>query len=400
MQAVFAVFDLPLPGVRAGPAEGLGRMGGEKLVNRRVFLGTAAGAISASSIPARAEEKTIRTAMIGTGNRGGWVLKEIVKQPGVKVVALCDIKPNRLDAAASTAARDNPATYSDYKKLLERSDVDAVFIDTPCDLHVEMAIAALKAGKHIYCEKPVGITPESIGRLLETAERSKTVFCVGQQMRSFQWIRDAIAKLHDGIAGEIIMVKAQRHASYDLEHDGSSADWFFDAKRSGDVIVEMAVHNLDLCNWAVGSRPAKAAGFGGNLLWKNDPPGRTNMDGYTLSYEYVNGVKLSFTQTFFHPTGLPEGGQYTNVFGTKGAVSLDTCKSYPLGKGSQPVALSEPAREGDAPHIKSFFDAIRTGSKPNADLIIGATAALTAIMGRQAIYTGKVVTWQDLGVRV
>ena len=67
----------------------------------------------------------------------------------------------------------------------------------------------------------------------------------------------------------------------------SSAEWFFNAKRSGDVIVEMAVHNLDLCNWAVRSRPERAAGFGGNLLWKNDPPGRTQTwIGYTLSYEY------------------------------------------------------------------------------------------------------------------
>src|SRR3982751_5956031 len=88
-------------GARVGACE-------EILVNRRVFLGTAAAAISASSTPVKAQEKTIRTAMIGTGNRGAWVLKEILNQPGVKVVALCDIKPDRLDAAASSAARDNP----------------------------------------------------------------------------------------------------------------------------------------------------------------------------------------------------------------------------------------------------------------------------------------------------
>ncbi len=342
----------------------------------------------------------VRTAMIGTGNRGGWVLKEIMKQPDVKIVALCDIKPDRLDAAASTAARDNPKTFTDYRKLLERKDVDAVFIDTPCDLHVEMAIAALQNGKHVYCEKPAGITPESIARLLQVGRASDRVFQIGQQMRSFSFIREAIQKIHEGVAGDIIMAKAQRHAPWDLDHNSSSADWFFNAKRSGDVIVEMAVHNLDLCNWAINSRPERAAGFGGALLWKNDPPGRTNMDGYTLSYEYANGAKLSFTQTFFHPAGLPEGGQYTNIYGTKGAVSLDTCKFYPLGKGAQPVALSQPQKEEDAPHIAAFYRAIRTGSKPAADLTIGATAALTAILGRQAIYTGKVVAWGDLGVSI
>ncbi|HMF66353.1 MAG TPA: Gfo/Idh/MocA family oxidoreductase [Phyllobacterium sp.] len=338
--------------------------------------------------------------MIGTGSRGGSVLKEVLQQSGVKVVALCDIKPDRLDAAASSAARDKPDTFKDYRKLLERKDIDAVFIDTPCDLHVEMAIAALAANKHVYCEKPVGITPQSISHLLQAAKGSDRVFCVGQQMRSFKSVRETIKKLHDGIAGEIIMVKAQRHASWDLNHTGSSAEWFFDAKRSGDVIVEMAVHNLDLCNWAIGSRPERAAGFGGALLWKNDPPGRTNMDGYTLSYEYANGVKMSFTQNFFHPSGLPGGGQFTNIYGTKGAVSLDTFKFYPLEKGAQPVELSQPEKERDEPHLTGFFEAIRTGSKPPADLTIGATAALTAIMGREAIYTRKVVTWKDLGVQV
>jgi predicted dehydrogenase len=157
---------------------------------------------------------------------------------------------------------------------------------------------------------------------------------------------------------------------------------------------------LDLCNWAINSRPERASGFGGALIWKNDPPGRTNMDGYTLSYEYANGVKMSFTQNFFHPSGLPAGGQFTNVYGTKGAVSLDTGKFYPLQKGAQPVLLSEPAKESDAPHIAAFYRAIRTGSKPAADYTIGATAALTAIMGREAIYGHKMVTWNDLGVSI
>ena len=263
-----------------------------------------------------------------------------------------------------------------------------------------MAVAALQAGKNVYCEKPVGITPKQVQDVLNAARESKKVYQVGQQMRSFRWLAEAIQKIRDGVAGEVVMVKAQRHASWDLDHNGSSADWFFDAKRSGDVIVEMAVHNLDLCNWAIGSRPAKASGFGGTLIWKNDPPGRTNMDGYTLSYEYQNGVKMSFTQNFFHPSGLPGGGQYTNVYCTKGAVSLDDGKFYPLERGRQPVLLSAPEREDDLPHFAAFFNAVRTGSGVPADIRIGATAALTAILGREAIYNGRLMTWEDLGVQV
>ena len=80
------------------------------------------------------------------------------------MLALCDIKPDRLDKAATAAARDNPATYADWRQLIERKDVDAVFIATPPYLHSEMAVAALQAGKHVYCEKPLGITPTQVPR--------------------------------------------------------------------------------------------------------------------------------------------------------------------------------------------------------------------------------------------
>jgi myo-inositol 2-dehydrogenase / D-chiro-inositol 1-dehydrogenase len=370
-------------------------------MNRRAFLhGATMAGLAPIMVSAQSNAESVRTGMIGTGLRGQHTLGKLMKQPGVTLAALCDLKPDRLDKAASITSRDNPKTYREYRKLLDQKDLDAVFIDTPCHLHSEMAIAALQAGKNVYCEKPIGINPKQVQELLKAARASKKVFQAGQQMRSFSWLGNTIAKIHEGVAGQVVMVKAQRHSSWDLDHNGSSADWFFDASRSGDVIVEMAVHNLDLCNWAANSRPAKASGFGGTLIWKNDPPGRTNMDGYTLSYEYANGVKMSFTQNFFHPSGLPSGGQYANVYGTKGAVSLDNGKFYPLERGKEPVVLSTPEREDDAPHFAAFFNAIRTGAKSPAGIEIGATAALTAILGREAIYTGKMMSWNDLGVEI
>jgi predicted dehydrogenase len=373
-------------------------------LDRRHFL---IGSLSAAALAPRAAAvpagDTITAGFIGTGGRAQNLMGQTLENPGVKIIALCDIKPDRLDKAATMASRDNPATFRDYHELLERKDVDAVFIATPCDLHVEMAIAALQAGKHVYCEKPVGITPESIQKLINTARSSKTVFQVGQQMRSFPTLRQIIAKVHAEAAGKIIFVKAQRHASDDLAHDGRSADWFFFRERSGDVITEMSVHNLDVCNWVTNSRPERAAGFGGTLLWKDQPPGRTNMDGYTLSYDYANGVKMSYTQVFFHPRGLPGGGQYTYVYTTEGAVDLDSGLFYPRARGAQPVQLNESEADprGDRDlHVSAFFDCIRTGKKPPAGIEEGAVGALTAILGREAIYRNKVMTWSDLGVRI
>jgi predicted dehydrogenase len=368
-------------------------------LNRRHFMKAAAGAASlAGQLPAQGQ--VIRVGHIGVGNRGSYLLRTVLKQPGAKVTAICDIKPDRLDKAATAAASHQPVTAKDYRELLKRDDVDAVYIATPCDLHVEMAIAALKAGKHVYCEKPAGITPESIRELVKVAKNSKTVFQAGQQMRSDTRLAQTIQKVHEGIAGKIVMVKAQRHAGNDLDHDGPSADWFFNAKRSGDVIVEMAVHNLDACNWVINSRPDRASGFGGALVWANDPPGRTNMDGYTLSYDYANGVKMSFTQVFFHPNGLPNNGQYIHAYGTKGAVDVMNSTYYPRERGAKPEVLVPPSKGNYDAHIEAFFESIRTGKPNPAGIEIAATAALTAIMGRDAIYSKSVKTWKEMNVEV
>jgi predicted dehydrogenase len=376
-------------------------------LNRRDFLAGAAAAALPGSATAQAGAEPVNVGVIGTGVRGNFLIESLLKLPDVKVKALCDIKADRLDGAATKAARDNPATFSDYRKLLERKEIQAVWIAVPCDLHVEMAIAALQAGKHIYLEKPVGITPESIRELLKAAKGSKKVFQTGHVMRSYPYLKTAVARLRQGIAGEVIMLRAWRHSSNDMNHNSSSADWFFNAKRSGDLIVENAIHNLDVCNWLVDSRPERAAGFGGTLLWKNDPPGRTNMDGYTLSYEYANGVKMSFTQLAFHPAALPHGRWGFQVYGTEGAVDVLYGREgkviyYKREKGAQPVVLSQsPESAPQDLHFEAFFEAVRTGKTDvPGGLDVGAVAALTSIMGREAIYRRKVMTWREIGVEI
>jgi myo-inositol 2-dehydrogenase/D-chiro-inositol 1-dehydrogenase len=367
-------------------------------VNRRYFF---MGAMGAAAVAQKAfSQSTIGTGMIGVGNRGSYVLQGVLQQAGVKVNALCDIKADRLDKAATAAAAHNPATMKDYRDLLKRSDIDAVFIETPCDLHVEMTKAALAAGKHVYCEKPAGVNAASIQDLVQAVKASNKVFQIGQQMRSMARLRKTVERVHEGVAGDIIMIKAQRNAADDLAHDGQSADWFFDAKRSGDVIVEMSVHNLDLVNWLTRSRPERAAGVGGTLLYKNDPPGRTNMDGYSVVYDHANGVKVSYTQTFFHPRGMPGGGSATLVYGTKGGVDVDTSTFYPHGRSGKPTVLVEKEEEDRHAHVTAFFDSIRSGKKPPADVMVAATAALAAILGRDSIYRKQTLTWDGMGIKI
>jgi myo-inositol 2-dehydrogenase/D-chiro-inositol 1-dehydrogenase len=368
------------------------------MVNRRVFLlGSAVAAASGQT-----SGQPVGTGMIGVGNRGSYLLEAVLAQPNAKVLALCDLKPDRLDKAATTAARQKPATTTDWRRILERKDVDAVFIATPPDLHSEMAVAALQAGKNVYCEKPIGITPAQVRAVMEAAKKSNKVFVPGQQLRSIKEYMEAVRKIRDGIIGEVIMVKAQRHAPADLPYDGTSGDWYFDVNRSGGYLIEQSVHNLDLCNWAIGAHPTRASGFGGILLHKNEPPGRTIYDCGEISYEYPGGVMMSFTQNVFHPRGMPNGGQYIYVYGTKGAVDLmGTPTLYSLTGESKGVVVGEKAQPPDPhAHIAAFYNSVVNGAKLPADITIGATAALTAILGHQAMTRQQVVDWAGMGVEL
>ncbi|MBI4874324.1 MAG: Gfo/Idh/MocA family oxidoreductase [Acidobacteria bacterium] len=368
------------------------------LNRRHFFLGTAVAARVASG---QDVSSRVGTGVIGTGGRGSHLLRGVLEQPNAKVVALCDIKPDRLDKAASTAAKDNPTTYTDWRRVIERKDVEAVYIATPPHLHSEMAIAALKAGKHVYCEKPIGVTAAQVRELVAVARATNRVFVPGQQMRSYKQLGEAVRKIREGVIGEVIMVKAQRHATADLAHDGSSGDWYFDVTKGGGYLIEQSVHNLDLCNWVIGAHPVRACGFGGILMYKNDPPGRTIFDCGSITYEYPGGVKMSFTQNVFHPRGMPNGNQYVYVYGTKGAVDLISAMTmYPLGSGGTPTVLATKQEESQHAHIAAFYESVTKGAKLPADITIGATAALTSILGHEAMVRERVVTWKELGVEL
>ena len=367
-------------------------------MNRRNFVISSAAAAKAAF--AQSPNNQVATAVIGVGNRGSSLLTSVMNQPDVRVVALCDNKADRLDKAATAAARFNPSTTTDWRTIIDRKDVDAVYIATPPYLHAEMAIAALKAGKHVYCEKPVGTTTASIRELLKVAKQSGKVFHAGQQMRSFIQMGEAIRKIHEGAIGDLLFVKAQRHASADLNYEGSSGDWYFDFKKSGGYLVEQSVHNLDACNWAIGEHPTRAAGFGGTNLYKNQPPGRDIMDHQSITYDYANGVKLSFTQMVFHPRKMPANNQIINVYGSKGSVELLNSAAFYSLDGKEQFMLAPKVEEKNDAHTAAFYDCIRNGTKSPADVTIGATAALTAILGNEVCRQGKVISWSDLGVDV
>jgi predicted dehydrogenase len=220
-------------------------------------------------------------------------------------------------------------------------------------------------------------------------------------MRSQKHLQQAVAKIREGAIGDVLMVKAQRHGSADLPHDSSSADWYFDVNKSGGYLIEMSVHNVDACNWAIGQHPIRCAGFGGIGLYKNDPPGRTIFDSGVLAYDYANGAKMSFTLNVFHPSGLPNGNQYIYVYGSKGAVDfMGSTNFYQLGGKGPGVPLAMRGEDGQHAHVTAFYDCITKGAANPADITVGASGALTSIMGHMAMTRQTMVTWEELGVKL
>lgn len=135
-------------------------------------------------------------------------------------------------------------------------------------------------------------------------------------------------------------------------------------------------------------------------MHRNEPQGRDIYDHQSITYDYANGAKLSFTQMVFHPRKMPANNQIINVYGSKGAVELLYSTNFYSLDGTEQSVLAEKVEEKNDAHIRAFFDCVRNGSKSPADVTIGATAALTAILGNETCRQGKVVEWKDLGVDV
>src|SRR5258708_33422448 len=283
--------------------------------HRREFL---LSSTAAAALRAAPPEQEIKTAMIGIGHRGTSLVKQVLAQPNVKITAICDIDAQARDAAQSLAKRDNPRSFNDYREVLDLKEVDAVVVATPCYLHAPMAAAALEAGKYIYCEKPVGITPEQVATVLAAAKRSKAFLQIGQQLRYVASLRSVIQQVRDGVIGRPYVIRANRDSTpLSPQAEAARPEWYMDVKRSGDLIVENAVHNLDVCNWVADSRPTSAYGHGKKYFPTPQASCTLMIDGFCVEYIYDNDMHLDYSQLYMHPRTLKDlpSGQWYFIMG-------------------------------------------------------------------------------------
>ena len=319
----------------------------EQDVTRRQFLKTAATVAAASSltglgapaiINAQSDGNPIRYGFIGTGTEGCTLLKFLATIPEGRCIATCDIYPPNLKKGVETIG-SNPETYTEYRKMLERKDMDAVMIAVPLNLHTQMVVDALNAGKHVFVEKTMYFK-EDEGEMIRKAmaDHPKLVLQVGLQRRSSVLYQVATEMIRKGALGKIMLVRAQWHHNGNWRRPVADPkferliNWRMYKEYSGGMLAEFASHQIDIANWAFGSVPRSVFATGGIDYWKD---GREVCDNVEAIYEYADGKKLVWTAILFNGH-LSFSEQ---IIGDQGTLEIT------LGKGMyyrEPVAKVSP----------------------------------------------------------
>ena len=254
----------------------------------------------------RNPENQVRLGYIGIGNRGMSLLRSSLQVPGNRPIAVADVRRSQRDEAINdiknTMARDGVAEYAikshdDYRRVLDDKDVEAVFIATPHYLHAPMALDALDAGKHVYCEKAMAYTIgenqdlyDRIAGGAKTADGSLTVFQVGHQRHYAPLYRRVDSMINEeGVIGDIAAIRAQwndndtgRRACPDPDLE-KVINWRLYSEFSAGLTSEYASHQIDVANWLLGTHPDSVCGFGG-VDWYKD--GRDTQDNIHLIFNY------------------------------------------------------------------------------------------------------------------
>ena len=387
-------------------------------LSRRDFIKTSAalGAATLASGTGRmfaAGSDKIRIGLIGCGGRGTHdATKCLNSSENVELVAMGDLFKDRLDRCRRTLKSNLSDSvkvteemcfvgWDAYKKVLACDDVDMVILTQPPHFRPQHLKAAIEAGKHVFMEKPVAVDPVGVRSVIESSEladKKGLTIVAGTQMRRISHLVEGIKSIHDGAIGELVGGQCVRLGDGMLtwgqkERQPGWSDmewhlrrWLFLTWLSGDFIVEMHVHNLDVMNWALDAHPVQCVAMGGRQV-RTGPEYGNCYDHFAIEYEYPNGVRIEYMGSQI------DGCTNRNdqrIVGTKGRAYTDFGRVVIEGPGKV-----EYAWDNIDPCIKQHADqiaAIREGKRLNEGKRI-AESSLTSIMGRMSAYTGRALKW-------
>jgi predicted dehydrogenase len=403
-------------------------------MDRREFIktGTACGLLllKPSTAFSYQANSAVRLGLLGCGNRGTAVASSFSYSTTAQVVALADIFPDKLalgrthfDKLNETIGRapiDEKLLFhgpSAFERLAASKDIDLIQISTPPFFHVQHLEAAVASGKHVYCEKPVGVDVFQANKALEIARRVKPSQSVdvGFQVRSAPPVAAIAEKIKGGALGKIASATGTYNApaADEKPHPGASADeqrlrnWLWYRALSGDILVEQNIHIIDLCNWMLDAHPLRATASGGRNILTH---AGDCWDNYQVDFTYPNNVHFAFASTQFG-SGTFEAG--LKLYGANGIASVPYAGPVQI-VGAQPWAWKESldktdnsgkfAANGsfadnlasaDRDKERAFIESITSGQSHN-QIAAGVETALSCMLGRMAGYLHRTVTWEEL----
>jgi predicted dehydrogenase len=396
----------------------MNEQGRQERVSRRGLMKQAAGAASLAAVSTfsprafAAGSDTIRVGLIGCGGRGTHDAgKCLIAADGVELTALGDMFQDRLDTCRATLIQQIPdkvrvtddkcfVGWDAYKKVLA-TDVNLVILTQPPHFRPPHLKAAIAAGKHVFMEKPVAVDPVGVRSVIQSsdlADQKGLTILAGTQMRRISHVVEAVRRVRDGAIGEILGGQCvrlggamrtwgppQRQAGWS-DMEWQLRRWLFLTWLSGDFIVEMHVHNLDMMNWLIGAHPVQCLGMGGRQA-RTEPEYGDSYDHFAVEYEYPNGLRIEYMGSQIDKM-TDRNDQ--RLAGTKGSLVADFAGVRITGQNPAEIAWDE-----NDPCVKQHADqieAIRRDQRLNEGRRI-AESTLTSIMGRMSAYTGRALKW-------
>jgi len=394
-------------------------------MSRRQVLGAAAafampGVVSSAAWGANAPSGRITMGAIGLGGQGLHNLKSFLTFDDVRVLAVCDVDAGHLKRAKETvdAAYGNGdcAAYRDFREVLARRDLDTVLIATPDHWHAVLAIEAAKAGKDIYCEKPISLTVAEGRAVVETMNRYNTVYQSGTQRRSIGCFRFGVDIARSGVLGRLQTLHCYYHNGptcppqpveavpagfdYDLWLGPAPLEpytprrchgtfrWIYDY--SGGQLTDLGAHFVDLAQWAHDEENTGPTQFEGRAEFPKDGLFNTPVR-FEITATYPDGVKI-----VIHDETEPGRGPRGNKFvGTRGWVSVDdtgkvTASSDAIVRKLNAAQRGYEFMEG---HHRDFLECVRTRARTIAPPEVAHRSTTTCHITNLCLRLGRKLQW-------
>jgi len=419
-------------------------MSSKKQLTRRKFLQTSGAAAAAAGVPyiftgapavaaeAKAESKNDRPLLgcIGTGSRWGAVGGQAMRFSDC--VAVCDVDGQHLERAkqrVQSAQGKAPEAHEDYRKVLDRKDIDLVTIVTPDHWHTKIAIEAMQAGKDVYCEKPLTLTIDEGKLINKVAKETGRIFQVGTQQRSEmgQKFLKAAAICRDGRLGKIQRVTCSiggaptsgpipavdppKHLNWDFwlgqtpvvpyrkkgRHTNCHYEFRWWYAYSGGKMTDWGAHHVDIAHWALGKDDTGPISIDGWGKHPNDEGGYNTATQFNVKCKLEDGIELVIRHG--PGNGLLIEGEKASIFVSRGTLKDekgDVVKS--LGDNPLPDKLIRELYNGRQPtsHMGNFFACVKAKGKPVSDVWSHHRAMTTCHLANICIRLGRGLKWDPV----